>query len=59
MLYVNKNVIFIAFLSYFSGSILNSEEGPIFVIFKGIKEDLKAHNKEAQIWLIQSIFSTF
>jgi len=37
MLYDNKNGIFIAFLSYFSGPIFYGEEGPILVIFKGIK----------------------
>jgi len=42
MLYVTKNGIFIAFLSYFSGPILNGEEGPIFVIFKGIKEEFRS-----------------
>ena len=48
MLYVNKNRIFIAFLSYFSGPFFNGEEGPNLGIFKELKEFLGAHNNEAQ-----------
>ena len=50
MLYVNKNGIFIAFLSYFSGPYFNGEEGPNLGIFKELKEFLGAHNHEAQFW---------
>ena len=50
MLYVIKNRIFIAFLSYFSGPFFNGEEGPNFEIFKELKEFLGAHNHEAQFW---------
>ena len=50
MLYVNKNGIFIAFLSYFSGPLFNGEEGPNLEIFEELKKFLGAHNKEAQIW---------
>ena len=50
MLYVNKNRIFIAFLSYFSGPFFNGEEGPNLGIFKELKVFLGAHNYEAQFW---------
>ena len=50
MLYANKNEIFIAFLSYFSGPLVNGEEGPNLEIFKELKVFLGAHNKEAQFW---------
>jgi len=48
MLYVNKNRIFISFLSYFSGPFFNGEEGPNLRIFKELKMFLGAHTKEAQ-----------
>ena len=50
MLYVNKNEIFITFLSYFSGPLFNGEEGPNLRIFEELKEFLGAHNHEAQFW---------
>ena len=48
MLYDNKNRIFIAFLSYFSGPLFNGEEGPNLGIFEELKVFLGAHNHEAQ-----------
>ena len=48
MLYVNKNGIFIVFLSYFSGPLFNGEEGPNLGIFEKLKVFLGAHNHEAQ-----------
>ena len=49
MLYVNKNRIFVAFLSYFSSPFFNGEEGPNLGIFKELKEFfLGAHKHEAQ-----------
>ena len=48
MLYVNKNEIFIAFLSYFSGLLFNGEEDPNLEIFEELKVFLGAHNHEAQ-----------
>ena len=50
MFYVNKNRIFIAFLSYFSGPFFNEEEGLNLEIFKELKVFLGAHNHEAQFW---------
>jgi len=38
MLYVNKNGVFIDFLSYFSGPLFNGEEGPNLEIFKELKK---------------------
>ena len=37
MLYVNKNGIFITFLSYFSAPLFNGEEGPNLGIFEELK----------------------
>ena len=60
ILYDNKNQIFIAFLSYFSGPIFYGEEGPILVIFKGIKGVIqKPTTRKPKSGLIQSIFFTF
>jgi len=50
MLYINKNRIFNAFLSYFLGPFFNGEEGPNFGFFKELKVFLGAHIKEAQFW---------
>ena len=50
ILYDNKNGIFIAFLSYFSGPLFNGEEGPNLGIFEELKVFLGAHNHEGQLW---------
>ena len=50
MLYVNKNGMFITFLSYFSGPLFNREEGPNLGDFEELKVFLGAHNHEAQFW---------
>ena len=41
---------FLLLFSYFSGPILNGEEGSIFVIFKEIKKEFRSPQTEAQIW---------
>jgi len=50
MLYINKNRIFFAFLSYFSGPFFNGEEGPNLGIFEELKVFLGAHNHKTQFW---------
>jgi len=48
MHFINKNRIFSGYLSYFSGPLLNGEEGQNLRFFKDLKELLKAQIKEVQ-----------